>query len=62
VDVRFVRMGPPFLSHEVPPFGKGHATPGLGDLLTMVISHLQVSWDDPPSGLYLDWCFFEDLM
>ena len=34
---------PPFISHEVRPFGRGPTTRSLGDLLTMVINHL-LSW------------------
>ena len=30
--------------------GRGPTTPGIGDLLTMVINHL-TNWDDPPSTL-----------
>ena len=36
-------------SHEVRPFGRGPTTLLRGLTITMVISHVSESWDDPPS-------------
>ena len=42
-------MGPPFISHEVPPFGRGPTTRSLGDLRSPWLLPTYKSWDDPPS-------------
>ena len=43
---------PPFISHVNRPFGRGPTLPDLlgTKTITMVISHVSESWDDPPSN------------
>ena len=47
---------PPFIRHEVRPFGRGPTTRSLGDLRSSWLLTTYDTWDDPPSKcrLYFD--------
>ena len=62
IQVRKWLGSPPFISHEVRPFGRGPTTPGIGDLRSPWSLTTDESWHDPPSsgvgplGCTNHWC------